>query len=641
MSGGITAQSFRADGNLEACLGVCDTSGLVGAEGTAMLEIVHDLAPGAKLYFANFDTSMSFETAVDYLTAYTDVAVDDISFLNTDAGDTLPFDGSSSVSTNTGNDLNTDANPIRGYFTAVGNRLFDHWGEPWTDSGKSFTLSCPASSGGSSTAGNVQLFQATPSTKDATNLGPVFANPLPVSMQNGDIIEVFLTWNDPFSGSSNDYNLYLYSVQNGILVAPLACSVNQQTGTQPPIESLAYRNMSGSAQEVAILIQNVANLAAPRTFDMFIAGYIGNSQDMNFYTPSGSVAAESDAGGSPVSVVSVGATDAQIDASGNQPATIIEPFSGQGPTQATPNPQGAARMKPDVTATDGVSVTGAGGFGLNGGLTSSPSCMLGNTPCTFFGTSAAAPHAAAIAALVLQALSGSTAGQSPATARANLRNFLTSTAVPLPGVSQPVPNNIEGFGLLDALAAVKAAVATLPSQFSLSSNPANVNIAAAGQFGTSTITLTGMGGFAGTVTLTCSVSPLPPNDPPTCFANPSSIALSATTASATATLRISTTAGLSGAFQLPSGPNKPGNLAASTGLALGCIFLLGLFQRAKRRTLFGLTAVILLGVVLSNCGGHGGSSQIDFATPSGSYTVTVTASSGATTQTTNVAVTLQ
>jgi hypothetical protein len=63
VSGGIIAQSFRADGNLEACLGPCDTSGLVGAEGTAMLEIVHDLAPGAKLYFANFDTSMSFQPA--------------------------------------------------------------------------------------------------------------------------------------------------------------------------------------------------------------------------------------------------------------------------------------------------------------------------------------------------------------------------------------------------------------------------------------------------------------------------------------------------------------------------------------------------------------------------------------------------
>jgi len=466
VTGGITAQSFRADGNLEACLGTanpptCDTSGLVGAEGTAMLEIVHDLAPGAQLYFANFDTSLSFEQAVDYLAANTDVAVDDISFHASDTGTTLPFDGSSSVSANTAADLNTDTNPIRGYFTAVANQAFNHWGEPWTDSGKTFTLGCPT--GGTVETGDVQLFQATTNTKDSTILGPYLANPFPISLPNGASISVFLTWNDPFSGSSNDYDLYLYSIQSGNLIAPLACSVNPQTGTQPPIESLSYQNKSGAAQEVAILIQNVGNLAVPRNFDMFVSGYMGNSPDMNFYTPSGSVPAESDAGGSPVSVVSVGAIDqTQCTAQGNCTGPV-EAYSSQGPTEATP--QAPARMKPDVTATDDVSVTGAGGFGFNGNsVTRTGNCAIGETPCYFAGTSAAAPHAAAIAALTLQAapcLLSSSSVNKPATARANLRNFLTGTAVPLPGISQAAPNNIEGFGLLNALAAITATLPTV------------------------------------------------------------------------------------------------------------------------------------------------------------------------------------
>jgi|GEM_PF-4292814 len=202
-------------------------------------------------------------------------------------------------------------------------------------------------------------------------------------------------------------------------------------------------------------------------------------------------------------------------------------------------------------------------------------------------------------------------------------------------------NNIEGFGLLDALAAVKAAVATLPSKFSLSPNPTNVNIAAAGQFSTSTITVTGTAGFAGSISLTCSVSPLPANDPPTCSVSPASVTLSATTTSVPVTLRIATTAGLSSRLQPLAAPNTPGYFAASMGLALASLFLLGLFQRGMRRTLFGLAAVVLLGVVLSSCGGHGGSSHINFATPSGGYTVTVTAASGTTMQTTSVAVTLQ
>jgi hypothetical protein len=109
VTGGIVAQSFRSDGNLEACNGTCDTTGLVGAEGTAMLEIVYDMAPGVQLYFANFDTSLAFQQAVDFLASHTDVAVDDISFPASP-----PFDGTSAVSSNTAAELNTDANPLRG-----------------------------------------------------------------------------------------------------------------------------------------------------------------------------------------------------------------------------------------------------------------------------------------------------------------------------------------------------------------------------------------------------------------------------------------------------------------------------------------------------------------------------------------------
>lgn len=447
VSGGITAQSFPSSApNLEPP--ASDTASGLGSEGTAMLEIVHDLAPNAKLYFANAGdgSSLSFQQAVDFLSANADIVVDDIGFLGS-----LPYDGTDAVSTNTATALNTDTNPIRGYFTAVDNFAQDHYQGQYADSttdGTSIT----------GQAGDLHTFQAVSGTTvDNQNFGPSIGDPTTVPPSGK--ITVVLTWNDPANASSNDYDLFLVPLSCGgfsttnllpnptctISGAPLAESENPQSGTQPPTEALSYTNPSTSSPvAVAIIIQNVGNAAAPRTFDMFIAGSLGDgaNPDHNFVTVSGSVPAEGDAGGSPVSVVSVGAINQSQCTPSGSCTGVLEPYSSQGPTQATPQAQ--ARMKPDVTATDGVSVTGAGGFGVN-----------------FFGSSAAAPHTAAVAALVLQAapclLSSSTVNK-PATARANLRNFITGTAVPLPGISQSAPNNIEGFGLVNALAAITAAL---------------------------------------------------------------------------------------------------------------------------------------------------------------------------------------
>jgi hypothetical protein len=50
----------------------------VPAQKAPLLEVVHDLAPAAQLSFANADTDMAFNQAVNFLAANNDVVMDDL-----------------------------------------------------------------------------------------------------------------------------------------------------------------------------------------------------------------------------------------------------------------------------------------------------------------------------------------------------------------------------------------------------------------------------------------------------------------------------------------------------------------------------------------------------------------------------------
>src|SRR5262249_38063502 len=109
VTGGIVGKSVQANGDLEGLPPARPPLGFAGAggEGTALLEIVHDLAPGAKLSFANGDTDLAFAQAVNFLAESNDIVLDDIGFFGE------PYDGTSAVSTNTARALNNPDYPIR------------------------------------------------------------------------------------------------------------------------------------------------------------------------------------------------------------------------------------------------------------------------------------------------------------------------------------------------------------------------------------------------------------------------------------------------------------------------------------------------------------------------------------------------
>lgn len=165
------------------------------------------------------------------------------------------------------------------------------------------------------------------------------------------------------------------------------------------------------------------------------------------------------------------------------------------------------------------------------------------------------------------------------------------------------------------------------SGFALSSNTTSVS-SPSGQADTFLLNLNAFYGFTGTVDLSCSGMP----SPGTCSLSKSSITLTNGSITAPVSLTVTTTSTTSA-----SAKARPGG---STALVLACLcplFLAG-FRRG-RRSLLAIPLVFCALVVvagLSGCGGKatptsGTTTPVVTRVPPGTYTVTVTATSGANT----------
>jgi hypothetical protein len=162
---------------------------------------------------------------------------------------------------------------------------------------------------------------------------------------------------------------------------------------------------------------------------------------------------------------------------------------------------------------------------------------------------------------------------------------------------------------------------------------------------TSTVTVT-PGNFTGPVALTAAIttSPAGAQDPPTLsFGATTPVTITGTSAG-TATLTIGTTAASSASLAHPN--RRQLRLYGAGSAVLACILFFGF--PARRRGWMRLLSLLLLfaasaGVILG-CSGSGGSTSTgpsNSGTTPGSYVVTVTGTSGATTATGTVALTVQ
>jgi hypothetical protein len=211
-------------------------------------------------------------------------------------------------------------------------------------------------------------------------------------------------------------------------------------------------------------------------------------------------------------------------------------------------------------------------------------------------------------------------GTNPATGSSALTLTAASTAT----VGGPVTVTITGTsGSLTASTTIALTVTAGPT-FGVGGGGSTISVEPGATTGNAVpISVTPSNGFTGTVSLTCSITPAAASDPPTCTLTPSSVAITGTAAQSS-TLTIVTTAATSAKSEIK------GLLWPIAGTALA---LLGFgVPRRKRNwlaTIGAFALVVAFGAI--GCGGGnggGGGGGGNAGTTPGTYTVTVTGTSG-------------
>jgi len=398
-------------------------SGVSADEGRAMLQIVHDLAPHASLAFATaFSGELAFAENIEQLAqpvsaggAGANVIVDDVGYFEE------PFfqDGPVAAA------INKVTSEGVTYLTAAGNEnLFDEAGNEiasWEAPAYRDAGSCPAAVA-SSDCMDFNPASGLPETD--TTFG--------IKVDPGETLTVDLQWAEPWNGVADDLDAFLLSESGSLLSSSTEENV---TDTQRPVEIVSRKNKSSSPTEFQLVVNRRLGVANPRLKFIVMLDGPGfgeteypksNGGDIvgpTIYGHAGAASAIS------VAAIRFNSTTEPEEFSSRGPVThYFAPV--EGPLPATPLLTPEELAKPDVTATDCGATTF---FASNvGGV------------WRFCGTSAAAPHAAAVAALLRQ-------GDANATAQ-EVRESLVDTATPI-GLFPPTA---VGSGLVDARSAIES-----------------------------------------------------------------------------------------------------------------------------------------------------------------------------------------
>jgi len=388
------------------------------SEGSAMMEIIYDMAPGVQLFFASaYNGPDSFADNIRLLrnTYGCDIIVDDVTY----SDEAVFQDG---VIARAVNDV-TQSGAM--YFSSVGNsgNLTNGTSGTWEgDFNAAGAAGAPLGPGYTLHSFGANTFAR---LTVATAL-------------------VTLDWSDPVGNSSNDYDVFVLNAA-GTAVLGFSTIIQGGAGSDPHEE--AFRSSGFPANSRVVVVAKAG--AAQRALHV---GTFGGSMTPNttgeahgHNASAGCVLLDPTCTGRAFSVAAVAWNSARgaLRAFPGGALNPTEPFSSDGPrrlfykadgTPITPGNLlfgtngGTVLLKPDISAADGVTTRTPGGL-------FSP----------FFGTSAAAPSSVGVAALVKSARISATGAQ--------VADALTSTALDIraPGVDRDA-----GYGIVMALAAVAA-----------------------------------------------------------------------------------------------------------------------------------------------------------------------------------------
>jgi uncharacterized repeat protein (TIGR01451 family) len=269
--------------------------------GTAVAEIVHEMAPGASLLLVCIDDEVGLAQAEqDAIAAGAKVINHSVGWFDTSRGD-----GSGGPGTPDAIVADARAHGIL-WVNAAGNQATEHWNGTFTPDAAvpDFNDFAPG---------------------DVTN---------DVTIGSGREGCAFLKWDD-WPVTSEDFDLALVRASDDIVVA--TSTDDQSSGPLPPSEELCYTN-TGPTQTFGVVITRYSAVGSPR-FDLFVEG--GSS--LQYSTTGGSIVEPA----SSPNALAVGANC--------WPGTAVEPFSSRGPTID-------GRVTPDLTGPDGVSGSVYGSF---------------------------------------------------------------------------------------------------------------------------------------------------------------------------------------------------------------------------------------------------------------------------------------